>query len=99
MRIATKKDCLKNWLIILFPLWFCGIFAVIFSLLKQNFKNDKKQYYQIRFDSYVYYAKSYEFDSTDNSINFVDINGNVVKIYGNASIVSPQETSNENDER
>lgn len=52
-----------------------------------------KNYYQICDGKHDYYTKSYEVDSANQTINFVDIDGRKIVIYGSASIISPEKTS------
>ena len=52
-----------------------------------------KNYYQICDGKHDYYTEKYEYDSSNNTIEFIDVNGKEITVYGSASITSPKATA------
>ena len=51
-------------------------------------KSKSEKYYRICDGKYDYYTENYEYDSSSNTIKFIDIDGREIIIIGNASITN-----------
>lgn len=61
------------------------------AILDTGSKSEK--YYRICDGKHDYYTENYEYDSSSNTIKFIDIDGREVIVYGSASIISPKGTT------
>ena len=60
--------------------------ALNLNILSKNSNSEK--YYRICDGRHDYYTENYEYDSSSNTIKFIDIDGREIIIIGNASITN-----------
>ena len=58
------------------------------NLAMLDTKSKSEKYYRICDGKHDYYAENYEYDSSSNTIKFIDIDGREIIIIGNASITN-----------